>query len=92
MFEKIESLAKVLRIIALSLYTVISCVLSVISNNPVKVGLQVLASVLYFSYQAVGERIIIRNLRSLTKWNIKNDYRKNREVYFSSILPSIHEI
>lgn len=92
MFDNIESLTRVLRIIALSLYTVISCVLSVIPNNPVKVGFQILASILYFSYQAVGERIIIRSLRSLTKWNIKNDFRKNREVYFSSVLPSIHEI
>ena len=76
MLDNIESLTRVLRIIALSLYIVVSCVLYIIPNNPVKVGFQILASILYFSYQAVGERIIIRSLRSLTKWNIKTIVRR----------------
>lgn len=87
--EKIKS---ILDVLSTSIYTLVVLLFSSIDETNISVYLQVIALVLMFVYQLWIEKVIVRKIALHGKGNAKRERYENKEIFISTIIPSVQDM
>lgn len=87
-----EKLRNIFDVLGTSIYTLAVLLFSSIDETIISVCLQVLAIILMFAYQHWIVKIIVRKMVLHGKGNVKRERHENKEIFISTIIPSLKDI